>query len=105
VCDCMGRIVDDDSATLTGNNLALGEHFVDAAKVADFLSVSRKHVLRLSKLGRIPAHPISFGERNTWRYLLSEVRAWMLQRDSSLGVGQTLPSRIQLRPGSPRKGG
>ena len=62
--------MDDDRE----NTLALVEHFVDAAKVAEFLSVSRKHVLRLSKLERIPAHPISFGQRNTWRYLLSEVR-------------------------------
>jgi predicted DNA-binding transcriptional regulator AlpA len=97
--------VEDSSATLTGNNFALDEHFVDAAKVAEFLSVSRKHVLRLSKLGRIPAHPISFGQRNTWRYLLSEVRVWMLQRDLSLSIGQTNPSGLQLRPGSPRKKG
>lgn len=103
--DYEGRIVEDNSATMTGNTLALDEHFVDAAEVAEFLSVSRKYVLRLSKLGKIPAHPISFGQRNTWRFLLSEVRVWMLQRELSLGIGQTTPTGIQLRPGSPRKKG
>jgi predicted DNA-binding transcriptional regulator AlpA len=97
--------VGESSATLTGNKPAPDEHFVDAAKVAEFLSVSRKHVLRLSRLGRMPAHPISFGERNTWRYLLSEIRIWMLQEHPSLSIGQTTPSGIQLRPGSPRKKG
>lgn len=95
----------ESSATLTGTKPAPDEHFVDAAKVAEFLSVSRKHVLRLSRLGRMPAHPISFGERNTWRYLLSEIRVWMLQKYPSLSIGQNPPSGIQLRPGSPRKKG
>ena len=57
------------------------------------------------ELGRMPAHPISFGERNTWRYLLSEIRVWMLQKYPSLSIGQNPPSGIQLRPGSPRKKG
>jgi predicted DNA-binding transcriptional regulator AlpA len=93
------------TTTLAEKNPSLDEHFVDAAKVAEFLSVSRKHVLRLSKLGRIPAHPISLGQRNTWRYLLSEVRVWMLQRDVSLGIGQPARTGYNLRPGSPRKKG
>jgi predicted DNA-binding transcriptional regulator AlpA len=97
--------VGESTTTLAEKNPSLDEHFVDASKVAEFLSVSRKHVLRLSKLGRIPAHPMSFGQRNTWRYLLSEVRVWMLQRDLSLGIGHNSPNGIQLRPGSPRKGG
>ena len=90
---------------MTGNNLAPDEHFVDAATVAEFLSVSRKYVLRLSRQGRIPAHPLSFGQRNSWRYLLSEIRAWILQKEPSLGIGQPTLTGIQLRPGSPRKGG
>jgi predicted DNA-binding transcriptional regulator AlpA len=95
----------ESSATLTENKPACEEHFVDAAKVAEFLCVSRKHVLRLPRLGRMPAHPISFGERNTWRYLLSEIRVWMLKKHPSLSIGQATPGGIQLRPGSPRKKG
>jgi hypothetical protein len=59
------------------------EHFVDAAKAAEFLSLSRKHVLRLSLLGVIPAHPLGLGTRKTWRYLLSELRAYVLAQGTS----------------------
>lgn len=62
--------MDDSTPTSIATNPGNDEHFVEAAKVAQFLAISRKHVLRLSIQGRIPAHPISFGNRNSWRYLL-----------------------------------
>jgi len=95
----------ESRATLVERNSGINERFVDAAKAAEFLSISRKHVLRLSKLGRIPAHPISFGQRNTWRYLLSEIREWALGNHAIAAIGQSTATRIELRPGSPRKGG
>ena len=81
------------------------EHFVDAEIVAAFLSISRKHVLRLSRLGRLPAHPISFGQRITWRYLLSELRAWVLSTSASTAVATTAAVGRRMAGGSPRKGG
>ena len=62
------------------------EHFVDADIAAEYLHCSRKHILRLSRLGLIPAHPISFGQRVTWRYLLSELRAWVLSNRAPVNV-------------------
>jgi hypothetical protein len=59
------------------------EHFVDAAKAAEFLSLSRKHILRLSLLGVIPAHLLGTGTRKTWRYLLSELRAYVLAQGTA----------------------
>jgi hypothetical protein len=52
--------------------LAAQEHFVDAETAAAFLSLSRKHVLKLARLGLIPAYPISFGSRSVWRFRLSD---------------------------------
>jgi predicted DNA-binding transcriptional regulator AlpA len=93
-----------ESRQILGNS-GINEHFVDAAKVAEVLSVSRKHILRLSKQGRIPAHPISFGQRSTWRYLLSEIRDWALGKHTDPPIIPRTATRIELQPGSPRKGG
>jgi hypothetical protein len=92
----------DDSA---GVQYTQEEHFVDAAVAAAFLSISRKHVLRLSRLGRLPAHPISFGQRITWRYLLNELRAWVLSNSASTAVATTAAVGRRMAGGSPRKGG
>ena len=81
----------------------LHEYFVDASVAADYLHCSRKHILRLSRHGIIPAHPISFGRRVTWRYLLSELRAWVL--GNSVTVATSVESGRRMAGGSPRKGG
>lgn len=83
----------------------LQEYFVDASVAAEYLHCSRKHVLRLSRLGLIPAHPISFGQRVTWRYLLSELRAWVLGNSVSRPSAENAESRSRMAGGSPRKGG
>jgi hypothetical protein len=76
------------------------EHFVDAAKANEFLSLSRKHVLRLSLLGVIPAHPLGLGTRKTWRYLLSELRAYVLaQGTADVSNNANAP---QTKPRGPR---
>lgn len=49
------------------------EAFVDATRTAEFLSLTRRRVLELSRQGRIPAHPVGDGRRKQWRYRLSEV--------------------------------
>ena len=69
------------------NNLPLHreEHFVDAGAAAAFLSLSRKHLLKLARLCKIPAYPITFGSRAVWRFRISELENWMLGR--SIGIG------------------
>ncbi len=67
------------------STLAAQEHFVDADTVADFLSLSRKHVLKLARLELIPAYPISFGTRSVWRFRISELEKWMVSRQNGLG--------------------
>ncbi|MGO9125161.1 MAG: helix-turn-helix transcriptional regulator [Terriglobales bacterium] len=81
------------------------EHFVDAEIAAAYLRCSRKHILRLSRLGIIPAHPISFGRRVTWRYLLTEVREWVLSKTFPITVASNATSGRRMAGGSPRKGG
>ena len=79
------------------------EHFVDADKAAEFLSLSRKHVLKLAIRGVIPAHPLGFGQRKTWRFLLSELHSWMLSNRTG---GSSIQSNGRtIAGGSPRKGG
>ena len=65
---------------------AWNESFVDANVASGFLGCSRKHLLRLSLLGKVPAHPLPGStQRRTWRFLISELRVWML----SDGVGDS----------------
>lgn len=81
------------------------EHFQDAIIAAEYLHCSRKHVLRLSRLGLIPAHPISFGRRVTWRYLLSELHAWVLSNRAPVNLAGNGASGRRMVGGSPRTGG
>ncbi len=77
------------------------EHFVDAYRAAQFLSLSRKHILKLAIRGEIPAHPLGLGQRKTWRFLLSELRSWVLGDGSSPKASN---SRT-IGGGGSRKGG
>lgn len=54
------------------------EYFVDADVAAEFLSLSRKHLLKLARLRRIPAYPITFGTRAVWRFRISELEKWII---------------------------
>jgi hypothetical protein len=51
------------------------EPFVDVEKVAEFLSMSRREVLKLTREGRISGYPISGKQRKTFKYRLSDVEA------------------------------
>lgn len=82
------------------------EHFVDAEVASTFLGCSRKHLLKLSILGKIPAHPLpGSGQRRTWRYLLSELRTWMLNNSTLMKGGPNHHGGRTMSGGSPRKGG
>jgi hypothetical protein len=84
------------------------ESFVDATIAAAFLCVSKKYLLRLSRLGFIPAHPFGLGTRKTWRYLLSElhshVRGFSVAQTASNDYHGT-PETHRMKPGSSREGG
>ena len=79
------------------------EPFVDADKAATFLSLSRKHILKLAVRGLMPAHPLGFAQRKTWRFLLSELRDWMLSNGSSRSAKAACNGTIG--GGGSRKGG
>jgi hypothetical protein len=52
------------------------EPFVSAEVVAEFLSLTRRRVLEMTRTGSIPAHPLPFGDqRRVWRYKITEVNA------------------------------
>lgn len=84
---------------------ALEEHFVDAEVAAAYLRCSRKHLLKLSVLGKIPAHPLpGSGQRRTWRYLLSELRHCMLNAHLT-ALGRDSAKAVTSPVGGFRKGG
>ena|SRR5579871_4291474 len=51
------------------------ERFVDADEAAIFLSLTRRRILDLARVGQLPAHPIGDGVRRVWRFRLSELVA------------------------------
>ncbi|MHB1953018.1 MAG: helix-turn-helix domain-containing protein [Sulfobacillus sp.] len=58
----------------------LYERFVDADEAATVLGVHPKTLQRWSRQGVVPAHPIGEGRRKYWRYLISELEAWLRER-------------------------
>lgn len=62
-------------------DLSQVEPFVRPEKVAEFLGVDKATVVRYASLGLLPGHPIrESGTRIHWRFLLSEVRDFMLSQ-------------------------
>jgi hypothetical protein len=56
------------------------ERWVSAEVVAVHLSIERRQVLKLTRAGLLPAHPIDpTSKRKLWRYRLSEVDAAVAQ--------------------------
>ena len=51
------------------------EKFVDADEAGKFLSLTRRHILELTRAGKLPGHPIGGGARRVWRFRLSEIAA------------------------------
>jgi excisionase family DNA binding protein len=61
----------------------LPESYVSAQEAARFISVSPKTLTRLARAGMIPAHALGDGVRRRWRFLKSELDAWMQTRINS----------------------
>ena len=53
------------------------EPFVDAERAAAFLDMRRKTLLDLARKGKLPGHPIGFGQRRMWKFRISELEHWM----------------------------
>jgi hypothetical protein len=64
------------SSSLALDNGSL-ESYVDGEVAAKFLSMPVRRLLEYARSGRLPAHPFPDRQRNTWRFLLSELDAWM----------------------------
>ena len=71
------------TASSAGSQAFFGfEPFVAAKEAAAFLKVKPRRVKEMARAGMIPAHPVDpNAERKEWRFLLSELSAWM--RDNS----------------------
>lgn len=66
------------------------EPYVDSKRAAEFLAFDCKTVQRLSREGKLPAHPVLSGSHNlrrTWRYKLSELDEWARTRRNSPPAG------------------
>ena len=48
------------------------EPFADADRASEFVSLSRRRLLELTRVGELPGHPIGRGKRRIWRYRLME---------------------------------
>jgi len=54
--------------------LAEAEKYVDAVAASEFLGVTTRFLLDLTRAGRIPGHPLGLGaKRHVWRFRLSEL--------------------------------
>jgi hypothetical protein len=61
----------------------LPEYFVGAEEAAKYLQLTPRRVKDLARAGMIPAHPIGDGGRKVWRFLLSELYHYMINRRNS----------------------
>jgi integrase len=64
------------------------EPFVSASEVAGFLGLSPRTVTKMAREERLPAHLISGSERKTWRFLISEVGAFLASGNREM-MGRT----------------
>jgi hypothetical protein len=62
------------------------EPYVAAEEAAAFLKISTRRIKEMARAGTFPAHPVDpNAERKEWRFLLSELSAWMRANSSTKG--------------------
>ena len=49
------------------------EPYVSPEEAAGFLNTNRLKIIRMARLGALPAHPLGTGKRRQWRFKLSEL--------------------------------
>jgi len=62
------------------------EPYVGPDEAAKFLGITRLKVIRMSRAGLLPAHPLASGKRRQWRYKLSQ-----LDKHMQRGVDSSYP--------------
>jgi hypothetical protein len=77
------------------------EPFVSAETAAEFLSISRRHLLALARQGMAGAYALGMGTKRTiWVFRLSELSGAVASRTNLLTTGQkyaTMPLRQSPR--------
>lgn len=91
--DSVFGIHKSDGGTSDGD--VMWEYYVDAQRAGDFLGIDRRTVQRWARQSRIPAHPLNDGSHRDWRFLISELDAWLRARVNSLGRPRSASRRIQ----------
>jgi excisionase family DNA binding protein len=56
------------------------EPFVTASEAGEFLELHPTTIQRLARRGLLPAHPVAGKKRKHWRFLRSELGAWLRSR-------------------------
>ena len=59
------------------------EPFIEAHDGALIVRMSLRHLKKLAREGKIPAHPRGEGHRRRWLFLASELHNWMLSKTNS----------------------
>ncbi len=80
------------------------EPFVDANAVADYLKITRRQVLEMTRRGTFPGYPLGTGSsRRIWRYRFSEVGAAVAScANAPKGTLRQSPIASTIASGSPR---
>jgi len=52
---------------------------------AQYLGLDVKTITRWARQGYLPAHPLGEGKRKFWRFLVSELAAWLTARTNNPG--------------------
>lgn len=60
-------------------SIPVPEHYLDANRAAEFLSIKTRRVLDMARAGKLPAHALGDGARRVWRFRLSELDLAMRQ--------------------------
>jgi hypothetical protein len=70
------------------------EPFVDAERAATFLDMRRRTLLSLARQGKLPGHPVGFGQRRMWKFRISELEHWMQTEVNSAQRPRSCSRRI-----------
>ena len=71
------------------------EPFVDPDTAANYLRTTRRHLLAMVRAGVIAGHPLDVhAKKRDWRFLLSELHAYMLSCESRPPGARKPPRRV-----------
>lgn len=71
------------------------ERFVDPDTAAEYLQTTRRHLLEMVRKGLVIAHPLDpNAKKKDWRFLLSELHAYMVSCDERPPGARKPPRRV-----------